>query len=129
MLQLQAEVQEIQLNELSDEWIYIWNSNLFSVNKAYKHMSGHIDLHPVYKWLWNCSNQNKHEVFFWLLIKDRPSTRELLRRKNMLLQDYSCSLCNGSTEESSTHLFLECSLASQCWAWINIQVDSSLEPF
>jgi len=64
MLQLQAEVQEIQLNELSDKWIYIWNSNLFSVNKAYKHMSVHIDLHPVYKRLWNCSCQNKHKVFF-----------------------------------------------------------------
>jgi hypothetical protein len=27
----------------------------------------------------------KHKVFFWLLLKDLPSTRELLRRKKWTL--------------------------------------------
>lgn len=89
MLQLQTELQQAQLNDLPDNWTYIWNSNLYSVKKAYKQLSGHLSLHPAYKWLWNSSRQKKHKVFFWLLIKDRLSTRELLRRKNMLLQDYT----------------------------------------
>lgn len=109
--------------------VFIWNSHLYSVKKAYRHLSGHLNLHPAYKWLWSSSCQKKHKVFFWLLIKDRLSTRELLRRKNMLLQDYSCPLCNGTLDESSTHLCLECPFAYQCWTWINLQPDSNLDPF
>ena len=26
---------------------------------------------PAFKWLWKSSCQNKHKVFFWLLLKDR----------------------------------------------------------
>ena len=80
-------------------------------------------------WLWRSYCHNKHKVFFWLLIKDRLSTRELLRRKNMDLQDYNCILCNGSTEDSLLHLFLGCPFATQCWAWLNIQVDHNSDPF
>ena len=48
----------------------------------------------------------------------------------MTLQDFNCVLCNnGATEESLTHLFLSCPFATQCWAWLNIQVDPSLDPF
>lgn len=129
MLQLQVIFEHMELTALPDRWTYIWNSNLFSVRKAYKQLSGHLVLHPVYKWLWRLSCQNKHKVFFWLLIKDRLSTRELLKRKNMVLQYYNCILCNGLREESLCHLFLECPFAIQCWAWLSIQVDSSLNPF
>lgn len=137
MLQLESLLQQIQLDASADKWSYIWNSSSFSVKKAYKQLKGHTTLHPVYKWLWNSSCQNKHKVFFWLLIKDRLSTRELLRRKNMDLQNFSCVLCMnfscvlcmGSVEESLYHLFLGCPFVIQCWAWINIQVDTSLDPF
>ena len=98
LLQLQEELERVQLSDLPDKWTYIWNSNRFSVSKAYKHMSGHLVLHPVYKWIWRSSCQNKHKVFFWLLIKDRLSTKELLKRKNMTLQDYSCILCQGTRQ-------------------------------
>jgi hypothetical protein len=47
----------------------------------------------------------------------------------MTLQDYNCILCSSSTEESLTHLFLHCPFAVQCWAWLNVQVDQSLDPF
>jgi hypothetical protein len=55
MLQLQTQMLEIQLNDLNDKWVFIWNSSTFSVKKAYKQMSGHMNLHPVYKWLWKSS--------------------------------------------------------------------------
>jgi hypothetical protein len=35
-----------------------------------------------------------HKFFFWLLIKDRPSTRNILRKKNMYLEYYNCVICN-----------------------------------
>jgi len=116
LIELQSVLERVSLNDSSDRWSYIWNTDRFLVRRAYKHMSGHLMLHPVYKWLCNCSCQNKHRVFFWLLIKDRLSTRELLKRKNMTLQDYNCILCNGSAEESLVHLFLDCPFAVQCWA-------------
>jgi len=68
-------------------------------------------------------------VFFWLVLKDRISTRELLRRKNMNLEDYSCVLCNSRMEETLMHLLLQCPFATQCWAWINVQVPNDLEAF
>jgi hypothetical protein len=108
MIQLQTRLQQIQLDKSADKWSYIWNSSKFLVKRAYKHLKGHSILHPVYKWLWNSSCENKHKVFFWLLINDRLSTRELLKRKNMELQDFSCVLCLGAVEESLVHLFLEC---------------------
>lgn len=101
----------------------------FQLKSLYQCFSGRSILHPVYKWLWQCSCQNKHKVFFWLLIKDRLSTRELLRRKNMTLPNFNYVLCNGSIEESLIHLFLDCPFAIQCWAWINVQVEQSADPF
>lgn len=128
LLQLHESLEGRNENQEHDKWSYIWNREIFSVNRAYKHLSGHQSLHPVYKWLWS-SCQNKHRVFFWLLIKDRLSTRELLRRKNMQLEDHNCTLCNGSIEEASVHLFLLCPFAEQCWSWLRVQVDQNLGPF
>lgn len=129
MRQLELLLQQTELNDSLDKWSYIWNSNIFSVKKAYRQLKGHSILHPVYSSLWKSSCQNKHKVFFWLLIKDRLSTRELLRRKSMTLQDYNCILCTGAVEESLRHLFLDYPFAMQCWPWLNIQIDQQLDPF
>jgi hypothetical protein len=32
-------------------------------------------------------------LFFWLLMKNRVNTRGVLRRRNMLLDDYTCEMC------------------------------------
>jgi hypothetical protein len=59
-------------------------------------------------------------VFFWLLLKDRLSTRDMLRRKNMQLPSYHCVCCNLGTNETLPHLFLTCSFAQACWLKIHI---------
>lgn len=64
--------------------------------------------------------QNNHKVFAWSILMDRLSTRELLKRKNMELQDYTCVLCNNSTEESLLHLMIDCPFASDCWGWFGL---------
>jgi len=43
------------------------------------------------------------------------------------MQDYNCPLCDGLTEESLIHLFIHCPFAIHCWAWINIQIDYTLD--
>jgi hypothetical protein len=59
-------------------------------------------------------------VFFWLLLKDRLSTRELLRRKNMVLEEYNCVLCHSAPEETLLHLFFHCPFAMACWNFLGL---------
>ena len=115
--QLQVLVQmstNIQLNEGKDIWQYSWGTN-FSSSRAYKIIAGHSHHHPSIQWIWKSFCQPKHMVFFWLLLKDRLSTRNIQKRKNMFLPSYSCVLCDMDTEESVHHLFLQCEFAKQCW--------------
>lgn len=95
--------------------------------KAYKHLSGYRQVHPSFRWLWASSYQNKHKVF-WLLLHDRLSTREILRRKSMNLPSYNCVLCNQGCEESLEHLFLRCRFAKDWWASIGLSTPQQLNP-
>ena len=76
---------------------------------------------------WDCFCQPKHKVFFWLLIKDRLSTRNILRRRNMHLPSYNCVLCDLDTEETLQHLFLHCPFAKRCWEFINLHLPNNAE--
>jgi hypothetical protein len=67
----------------------------------------------------------KHKVFFWLLLKDRLSTRELLRRKQMDLDSYTCDLCLRGKMETVAHLFFRCTFAKACWNLIGVSVVTS----
>jgi hypothetical protein len=62
------------------------------------------------------------------VLRDRLNTRNLLRRKNMHLDDYSCVLCFSGTEETAFHLFFECSFSQDCWSSISISWNLSLPP-
>ena len=92
-------------------------------------MAGHSEIDSAFSWLWKSYYQPKHKVFFWLLIKDRLSTRNLLTRRNMELESYNCQLCCLAVEESSDHLFLDCPFARQCWGIIGLDIpDNSSFP-
>lgn len=92
----------------------------FSSSKAYKLLKGHEEIHVAFKWLWANPCQPKHKVFFWLLLKDRLSTRNILKRRNMHLESYNRVLCLQNTEETIQHLFLQCPFAVQCWHILNV---------
>lgn len=87
---VQSFIEHFPLNDQQDRWSSLGGK--FSASKAYKFLIGHTQVHHAYKWLWKCSCQPKHKVFFWLLLKDRLSTRNILR-KNMHLDSYNCILC------------------------------------
>lgn len=70
-----------------------------------------------YKWLWSSTCQRRHKIFFWLLLKDRLNTRNLLRRKNCPLDYFSCTLCDHQTEEAAQHLFWNCPLRNNVGTW------------
>lgn len=91
-------------------------------------MIGQTEASPLFSWLWRSSNLGNHKFFFWLLLRDRLNTRNLLRRKNMILDDYNCTLCTTNQEETCFHLFFECPFSKECWDSIPINWNLNLSP-
>ena len=113
---------------LDDSWSYNWGTSIYSSKKAYAIFIASSPDSPLFKWLWKSSNLGNHKFSFWLLLRDRLNTRNLLRRKHMPLVDYNCVLCNQGCEESSFHLFFECRFNKECWASIPIIWNLNLNP-
>jgi len=117
------------LSESSDcWWQYIWGNRQFSSIKSYPHLTGHAQVPLVFKWLWKSSCQNKHKVFFWLLLQDRLRPRNLLRR-TMILDSYDCELFSSRVKEYLKHLFLNCPFASAFWSLNNLHVPPQASVF
>ena len=94
LLLLGDKLDGLYLDSNQDTWSYIWGTPFFSSSKAYKQLTGQPTIPHAFKWLWKNCCQHKHKVFFWLLLKDRLSTRDLLGRKGMILQSFDCVLCH-----------------------------------
>jgi len=109
-----SKLGNVQLTQGNDTWGYIWGSPNFTSNKAYYKLLGSISVPSIYNLLWKSNCLPKKKVFFWLVLKDRLSTREILGRKNMELQSYNCFLCYLNIEESLHHLFLDYPFAMCC---------------
>jgi hypothetical protein len=91
-------------------------------------LQGTVQASPLFNWIWKAGNLGKHKFFMWLLIKDRLSTRSILKRKNMFLTDYTCVLCQQGLEETCFHLFFECQFSKDCWNSISISWNFILQP-
>jgi hypothetical protein len=120
-------LQSLDLTNEHDTWKYIWGSEFYSSKKCYNHLIGSQPVHLAFKWLWKSHCQSKNKVFYWLLLRNRLNTRELLRRKNMTLDSYTCDLCILQKEEKLRHLFYRCPFAKQCWLQIDIVVPTWLK--
>jgi len=112
--QLNSIIANITLQARNDVWSYIWNSNIFTSSKAYLNLISTRQVHSAFKWLWKSSCQAKRKFFFWLLLQDRLSTRDILKWRNMELQCYDCVLCHLCTEERLMHLFFSCPFSMSC---------------
>jgi hypothetical protein len=118
LLQLQAILFNFPSNMDDDTWLAFNSATSFKVSKAYQHIVGTRDVCSLFKWLWKSCCQHKHKVFFWLILRDRLNTRELLQRKNFFLPDYSCAVCERSSIESGLYLFFQCPFALLCWRYL-----------
>jgi hypothetical protein len=125
MQNLEAYLAQVALSEERGKWSYTWGSTKFSSARIYKELMDHPVVHPAFKWIWTNPCQSKHKVFFWLLLKDRLSTRNILRRKKMTIDSYNCVLCSYSVEETIEHLFPSCNFAKQCWNLLGINLPDS----
>jgi hypothetical protein len=125
---LQILIQGIQSDiEAKDKWEYIWNSDEYSSRKGYLQINGVNDASPIFRWKWKSCVMGKHKFLFWLLLRDH-NTRELLKRKNMELDDYNCILCIHNAEERLMQLFFKCAFSKWCWHFVKVQWNTSLPP-
>jgi hypothetical protein len=99
-----------------------------TTQKAYLQIIGINDASPILKLMWKSCVMEKHKFFLCLLLQDRLNTREMLRKKNMELDDYSYVLCRQNVEESLFHLFFECHFNKWCWRFVKVQWNTSLSP-
>jgi hypothetical protein len=120
LVQLAQMLDNVTTSTEPDIWTYVWGSPWFSAAKVYTYLIGHRSIHSALRWLWKSAAQNKHKFFFWLLLHDRLSTRNMLRRRNMALPSFECALCSLQVEETREHLFLECSFAQNAWGLLNL---------
>jgi hypothetical protein len=112
-------------------WLPLNDSVWWLLHRIFQNISSHPSfpcLHTKSDWLPFRGDINKHKFFGWLLLWDRLNTRNLLRRKKMILDNYSCVLCSQNTEETLYHLFFLCPFSIACWGPINIVWNTNLAP-
>jgi hypothetical protein len=120
-LNLQGSLDSLLLNDFQDGWTYIWGSNILSLGKAYKQLSGQANVHILIfkptdgsgKVLVKINTQSSFLLLFREKI-DRVSTS--LKKKH-------------GPAVLFLHLFHHCSFASTCWATLNLQTDQQESPF
>jgi hypothetical protein len=120
LLLLQDIISRREIFGGNDLWKYSWGTSHFSTAKAYRVLKVGPSAHPVYQWIWKSKCQMKHKVFFWLILKDRVSTRDLLRRREMNLDSYSSDMCILQRPETGVHLFLRCNFSKACWSSLGV---------
>jgi hypothetical protein len=118
---LQLDLSSLEDTDLNDNWCYIWGFTLFSSSSAYKSLTDHSHVNRIYKSLWKTSCQGKHKIFFWLALRDRLSTRNMIRRRGINLDDYQCVFCQDPPEETVMHLLFFCPFSKSCWGLVNFQ--------
>jgi hypothetical protein len=106
----------------TDVWICNWNGGLYSSRQYYKHQFLQVIPPPPFCWIWKAKCMPRINFFAWLLLADRLNTRDILRRRHKHLEEgYHCVLCHVQVDETSLHLFFDCSSSITRWYSIGIQ--------
>jgi hypothetical protein len=121
--EIQQQMEMYNRNEQEqDIWTYTAQRSSYKVQKIYKLLMGHQPIQPTLKWLWKSYCQPKHRVFFWLLMNDRLSTKNIPKRRKMQLESFNCAFCGSAQEETVLHLFWGCPYAQKCWGTLELQI-------
>jgi hypothetical protein len=121
-------VSTVSLSEhRSDQRTFVWGSK-YTPSKFYNFLFAQLVRDVALNAIWKSRALPKLKVFVWLLFWDRLNTRDIMQRKHWHIDSgYECELCMSNTLETSQHLFLYCDFARQCWDFLHIQWDASLD--
>lgn len=111
MLQL---LGNFRCSDGSDE--LLWNlesSGRFSVNSLYKSFFANMPNDSLTERIWKIKAPLKVRITFWLAMKKKLLTSDVLARRN-IAPPFACPLC-GNTNENADHLFLKCDFATSIW--------------
>ena len=82
-------------------------------------LASHLVVDPIFKWIWKCACTLKFKVFGWLLLMDRLNTRDMMQRRQWIIQDDTYVLCNLAQHEDRAHLFFACNF-QRVWNYLGI---------
>jgi hypothetical protein len=113
------------LNADRDRVVWDWEkSGKFSVKSTYKQLCSH-ECGPSFKNLWKAKIPLKIRIFMWLVFQNVILTKDnLVKRK--WKGSPTCYFCKEN--ESSQHLFFECSTAKYVWSLIAFTLGSDCRP-
>ncbi|GJW21777.1 putative gag-pol polyprotein [Tanacetum coccineum] len=121
-------------NELDD--LIVWRNvhgvfHRFTVAGAWDSLRLRADIVDWYHVVWFPHCIPRHALHMWLVIKEKLKTQDRMRQwdvgPNIDLNLLRCPLCE-LVPDSHSHLFFECSFASQVWFQIRAFTDMSSMP-
>ena len=119
--QFQALLPLINLEAGSrDTWKWPSKSGDYRAKLYYDSCFTHIVVDPIFKWIWKCACTLKLKVFGWLLLMDRLNTRDMMQRRQWIIQDDTCVLFNLAQHEDRAHLFFACNFSQRVWNYVGI---------
>lgn len=125
LVSLMEDLEGVRLSNEVDVWRWkLEDHGIFLVSSSYKKLEG-LTLSEVswsegekgvFEKLWKSPAPSRVVAFAWRALLNRVHTKIKLALRNVLGADDSkaCVMCNN-LEESSTHLFLHCEVASSVW--------------
>jgi hypothetical protein len=119
---LHRDASQIILQEnVQDKWTYEWASDKYSSRLFYKYCFRELKPHISFQWLWKSKCIPKMKFFCWLVLSDIINTRNMIKRRNFILNSgYSCPICDTPPEETVEHLFFHCPFSEECWSNLNL---------
>lgn len=105
----------LQFTEDEDSITWLWeNTGTYSSKSAYKIISqgGKIKWH--FSFIWSCKIPPSAKFFTFLLLQNKLSTKDVLRRRGIHL-NRGCVCCQQCPVESALHIFFLCPFAVAVW--------------
>lgn len=111
-----------------DKWVWIKDgSGVYSVKSAYETISdfGTEEHGLIFDLIWRSWAPSNARAFGWRVFLNRIQTKNNLIRRNIPIQNPTCTWC-GNMEETTSHLLFHCSFAWKVWSltlnWLGLYV-------
>ncbi|XP_035834229.1 uncharacterized protein LOC118482710 [Helianthus annuus] len=103
----------------ADRWVWkLEDSGIFSVNSVRNKLQHNVFSDLRLEFEWNNWSPIKVNFLVWRLIQDKVPTTMALTRRNVVVTNSRCRMCDEE-DESALHLFGSCRVADQIWEFIS----------